>query len=221
MDYDPHTLISPDKSYTVRSIYFDDKYLRYYYQKEFNHGNRKKVRLRGYGYNPESDVVMEIKRKYSGAGTKNRIFVDYPEAIRAIKNCTMVKGTDAENMFLYHIIRYRLYPTVNVVYDREAFMMPYETANNLRVTFDKNLRFSHLPDIDSLFMNGSLLDASGTNFILEIKFNHFFPEWLGHIVANLALKRSPASKYAICVSRSPILRSGVYRYNYYRTVKDF
>ncbi|GAB5464732.1 MAG: polyphosphate polymerase domain-containing protein [Candidatus Kapaibacteriales bacterium] len=204
------------KEYTVRSIYFDDKHLRYYHQKAFNHTDRKKVRLRGYGESPESKVVMEIKRKSSGSGTKDRHFVDYSQALESIQNKRVVSGSDDEVKFIYHIIRYQLHPTANIIYDREPFMERYETKNNLRITFDKNLRYKFMPRVDKLFSNESLVRAGGNNFILEVKFNYHFPEWLEQIVSSIGIRRSPASKYAISLDSSPLMRSHIARFAFNR-----
>lgn len=221
MVYDPNAEGGDEKEYTVRSIYFDDKNLRYFYQKEFNHSNRKKIRLRGYGYNPQSKVVMEIKRKFAGAGTKNRVFVDYSDSVNAIRSGSAVSGCEDESMFLYHILRYRLKPTANVVYDREPFMMPYFTENNLRVTFDKNLRYSYYPEVEGLFNDSAMVRVGIKSFILEIKFNDFYPSWLRSIISSLGLRRSPASKYAISISSSPIIKSGLHSYQKYKSVGAF
>jgi SPX domain protein involved in polyphosphate accumulation len=221
MEYDEHARHLPNNAYTVRSIYFDDKNLRYFYQKEYNHAERKKIRLRGYGHLSDSKVVMEIKRKFSGAGIKNREFLDYTKAVESIKSGSRISGNSDETMFLYHIIRYSLFPTVNVVYDREAFMTHLESKNNLRVTMDMNLRYLSMPNLDQLFNQRDLKQVHISKFILEVKFNDFYPQWLQDSVSRLGLKRSPASKYSICIRHSHPWRTGMMRYLRHKPLRDY
>ena len=89
------------KHYTVRSIYFDSIELKHYYEKIGGLKHRKKVRLRGYDYDPNSTVFFEVKRKFEEPGIKNRYSTSYYEALQMIKERTISTDNDDLNKFFY------------------------------------------------------------------------------------------------------------------------
>jgi len=73
---------------------------------------------------------------------------------------------------------------------------------NLRITFDKNLRFYDKPNMSSLYQDTDLEPGLPNHFVLEIKFNNGYPKWLQNIVQELGLIRRSVSKYTICIDSS-------------------
>jgi SPX domain protein involved in polyphosphate accumulation len=192
--------VNPEKPhYTVRSIYFDSLDLKHYYEKINSMKHRKKVRLRGYDFNPESKVFFEVKRKYEEPGMKNRFQTDYKSALAMLKSKEIDKSNDDLVKFFYQIMSFNLRPIVNVIYDREPYAERVRTQNNLRVTFDKNLRSVAYPKIDELFVDDNVKPAMLDYFILEVKLDDFLPGWIRQMSESLSLKRESASKYVICI----------------------
>jgi hypothetical protein len=105
---------------------------------------------------------------------------------------------DAEK-FLYYYTNDHLSPTILITYEREPFF--YKFDKNLRITFDKNLRFLSFPEFDDLFEEEYLQKALKNNVVLEIKFTCSFPSWMQNILTRYNLQRRPVSKYTICIDQ--------------------
>jgi len=201
---DKHVKFNPDFTYTVRSIYFDTPDLLFYREKIEGIPYRLKLRIRGYNQpEPNSPVFLEIKRKHKVPMTKNRA----PFPFDVVKN--ILNGSPSEpaqelfrksshqddyRRFVYQLHKGSLSPTVLVVYDRE----PYEARDDhsIRITFDKNLRSKALPNVNNLYDN-DLKAVMKEHFILEVKYNREYPEWMQRIVHSFGLKQTAASKYCM------------------------
>jgi hypothetical protein len=186
--------------YTVRSIYFDAPDLRCYYDKLEGVKRRHKVRLRGYNESDEDgDVFFEIKKKVGEPLYKNRAQTTYGEAQKLLTGEAMESNpADNARRFMYHLHAWRMQPVTTVIYERE----PYETifpdeANDLRITFDKNLRAQPYPALDELFLEDRAKYIHPGFFIMEIKFNRYLPSWVKGVVNGFGLRKGPASKYAL------------------------
>jgi hypothetical protein len=217
MDQDSYARQSPDGAYTVRSIYFETANFDYYHEKINGTPNRKKIRIRGYNQaEAGSTVFLEIKRKYQTPTQKYRAPLGFEDA-KAVFRGRPVSGyvhnspryPDAQTnarRFFYHVYNQQLRPSVLVVYEREAYQEKYPTANDLRITFDRELRSAAYPALDELYSESGTKPAMPGYFVLEIKFNQYFPAWILPILDNLALKKQAVSKYIICIESQDILR---------------
>lgn len=208
--------VNPErKHYTVRSIYFDSIDLKHYNDKIMGLKHRKKVRLRGYDFDPNSTVFFEVKRKFEEPGMKNRFSTNYFDALSMINERTISTDNEDLNKFFFQVMTYNLRPIVNVIYDREPYTEIHRTKNNLRVTFDKNLRSVAYPQIDGLFNDDNIKPAMLDYFILEVKFDNFLPTWIRNMSESLSLKRESASKYVISIDshKSIVTQS---RFAYFR-----
>lgn len=192
--------------YTVRSIYFDTPELHFYTEKVEGVPNRKKVRLRGYDTHEQSNGVVftEIKRKYQIPILKNRAKMKYQDAVDLFKNekqlSDVLSNADAlenANRFFYYIGKLNLKPVVLVTYDREPYLS--KTDDTIRITLDKNLRSLSFPRIDDLYNEDRLKMAMPDHFILEVKFNQYYPGWMKAIAHALNLRQVSASKYCITI----------------------
>ncbi|MBU0558653.1 MAG: polyphosphate polymerase domain-containing protein [Bacteroidetes bacterium] len=203
--------------YTVRSIYYDTNSLRFYHEKIDGIKIRKKVRIRAYNdLNNDSTVFLEIKRKNENYISKNRSQVKYHK-IDELLSTGDIEGfilheDDADramndaSMFLHQIYTHSLKPTVLVVYDREAFFSQFNSS--LRITIDKNLRYTPFPSTSELYEDGAMINAMPSYLILEIKFYNGFPGWLQRILQKYQLSRSAVSKYTICLDHQKLLQAG-------------
>jgi hypothetical protein len=202
--------------YTVRSIYFDTPDLACYYDKLSGIKRRNKIRLRGYNL-PEAgnSVFFEIKEKVDEPLSKRRLATTYPNALRILQGTPPEevlspgdnsKGSLIDNAcrFMYHIHARQMRPVVTVIYEREPYQsVLFDRDNDLRVTFDKNLRAVPFPAVKELFSEKGVRYIRPQYFILEIKFNNYLPSWVKAVTAGLGLVKGPASKYAMAVESFP------------------
>ena len=201
-------LAAHENQYTVRSIYYDTYRLHYYHEKIQGLLLRKKLRIRGYNSgNARSQVILEIKRKWENYIWKNRAPILLKDVERFLDEgnldliCTQNNGfpeaKSAAGYFLHHVLRNNLLPTALVVYDREPLIGFF--SRDLRITFDKNLRYKLFPKIEDLFVDDYLKPVMNDYFILEIKFYDGFPGWLKNAVQKYQIVRQALSKYTICL----------------------
>jgi hypothetical protein len=201
--------------YTVRSIYFDTPDLECYFHKLHGVKRRNKVRLRGYNVGDgHSLVFFEIKKKVDEPLHKNRAALGYAEAREALRGkpldevaVTVTRSADAiedAQRFIYHVRARRMQPVITVIYEREPYQAIFvDEENDLRITFDKNLRTVARPALDALFEERNARLVGKRHFILEVKFNRYLPNWVKAVTGSLGLTRSSASKYALCVEAYP------------------
>lgn len=212
---DKFAAMRPEQEYTVRSIYFDTPDFECYHTKIDGLKHRNKVRLRGYNKEKSSNTVfLEIKRKYEAPILKNRAPMKYgfakslfhgvnPELF--IKNTDKFKDArDSASKFMYNVYARKMRPVVCVIYEREPYLSKTnDEGNNLRITFDKNLRGTPYPTVDELYREDRARTAIQGIFILEVKFNEYYPSWMKPIIAMLGLVKESASKYCLCIDAHP------------------
>jgi SPX domain protein involved in polyphosphate accumulation len=190
--------------YTVRSIYFDTPDLECYLHKEAGVKRRNKLRMRGYntGDNGEGIVFFEIKKKVDEPLIKNRASMTYGDAQKVLQGQNLPDALAAANArrFLYHLYARRMQPVVTVIYEREPFQaLLNDRGNDLRITFDKNLRAVAYPALDELFEEKDAKMVDPAHFIMEVKFNYYLPAWVKTVIASFGLKKGPASKYGLSI----------------------
>jgi hypothetical protein len=211
--------VHPDKfaakhagnQYTVRSIYFDTAGFDMYHTKRDHLAHRMKVRLRSYNEMAEANAVFfEIKRKYEGPIVKNRATLPF-SVVKAIFNgapldqyLPVTDKADNVRRFFYQLRSRNLQPVVNVIYEREVYLSNIpDAANDLRITLDKNLRCVPYPSVSELYMERDLRYPLERDFILEVKFNNYCPAWLRPMLAQMDLRKEPASKYVLSMDAQP------------------
>lgn len=198
---DKYSAMCEQKEYVVRSIYFDTPRLAYYHDKLAGIRKRKKVRIRGYNeFEQDSKVFLEIKRKNGATISKTRANIDF-------KSLGFLMGgyykplesfpeldIDRKNFF-YHVFSSQLKPLIKIVYEREAFFFKFN--ENLRITFDKNIRSSLHSQLQDLYKETRMVPVFKNYFILEVKTEAQFPRWLSNILANFNLQNEALSKYTL------------------------
>ena len=132
-------------SRNIKSIYYDNKFLKNYYNHVYGIQDRLKVRLRIYNsdFNLSKYFNYEIKYKNNIYGNK------------------LIKRTSIRTLPNFFNT---LKPLLMVNYDREYYLF----KNNLRITLDNNLEFTKVSLSDNKF---KYYNKIKTNFaILEFKF---------------------------------------------------
>jgi len=199
---DPWCDCRPEKSYTVRSIYYDTEDLRFYYEKMDSVKVRKKLRVRTYNLPSESSpAFLEIKRKFGRRGFKERLLLSMDDVEGALNGTAapeVLKNRSFSERKVMDKFRFNLRigdlrPVVLVVYEREAFIG--KSNDRLRVTLDHDLRSLLNPELDEIFVEEKLKQFEDQNFVLELKFDDFMPRWMARLVTLLNLKARPYSKY--------------------------
>jgi hypothetical protein len=186
-----------NNDYHVRSLYFDDLQNSALFEKQSGILQRRKFRIRIYNY--KEDVIKLEKKSRVG------LFINKETVRLKLKEYHMIR--DGKYAFLkdstkslfkefyFELAANRIKPDVVVDYVREAYK---SSINNIRITFDKNLRtgllktdlFDHtLPTVDVI---------ERPVHILEIKYDNFLPDHLKKILQITSNTRFAISKFVIC-----------------------
>lgn len=184
--------------YTIANIYYDtaDDYLIRTSLESPPY--KEKLRLRAYGV-PKSDsnVYLEIKKKYKGIVNKRRTALKLGEAYRFTANGRLPKikpymNAQVAKEIEYFLKIYDLIPKLYLAYDRIAY---FEKDNaDLRISFDTNIR-SRRYDLRLEHGDyGEKLLGDGVH-LMEIKTSLAKPLWLTHALSELNIKRVSFSKY--------------------------
>lgn len=201
---DSHTVGKPGGQYTIRSVYFDTRSLRDYYEKLSGIERRRKLRIRVYDQQrPASVAYLEVKRKQGDLVTKLRAPMLYSNAGALlatgdidgyiIANDGVACAAEHARAFLYYLAQGGMIPTVLVAYEREPWVGKFD--HGVRITFDTALRFTAFPQVDGAYRETGMVRCSDNTVIVEIKFDGAMPVWARGIVAEFGLRRTSVSKY--------------------------
>ncbi|MGN1195806.1 MAG: polyphosphate polymerase domain-containing protein [Acutalibacteraceae bacterium] len=181
---------------TICNIYFDTPDFRVIRTSLEKPTYKEKLRIRSYGVpEHESNVFVELKKKYKGVVYKRRIHMSYLDAIKYL-----VEGKKPENVnkqvlkeIDYFVSVYPgIRPTVSLFYDRTAYYG--KNDRELRITFDENIRFRN-KNIDlSLGSDGYRILNAGDS-IMEIKCLGSMPLWLTKELDEMKIFPASYSKY--------------------------
>lgn len=200
-----HFASSNDKGvceYTVRSIYYDTPAFDNLVHKVEGHKDRWKLRIRGYGKNPDNKVFMEVKKKIGDKITKSRFFTDFTGLPSKMRTGELFRNLEFEgdsiatpSSFHFHFVRDGYRPVSLVVYDREAYFGKFDS--DVRITFDKYIRVRLFPSLEDLFDDTGLTAVWKGYFILEVKYgDKGMPTWVKSIIQEYQLRHEALSKYA-------------------------
>ena len=189
MDLDPH-----GKS-TICNLYLDDdKYslIKNSLQKPVY---KDKLRIRSYNVsNLDSDVYVEVKKKYEGVVSKRRIKAKladvyaYLNKEKEIPSANLQVGKELDYYFKF----YNLHPTAYITYDREAYYA--KNDNGFRITFDTNIQAR---DYDLLLDKGiygtRIFDED--KVLMEVKTLGGIPMWFVKMMSEYKIRQGNFSKY--------------------------
>ncbi|MBR4503057.1 MAG: polyphosphate polymerase domain-containing protein [Clostridia bacterium] len=185
--------------YAIRSLYFDTVFNSAYYDKLNGVKDRDKYRMRIYNRSGK-DIFLECKTKVGNYISKRSVKIPRSLADRLI--AADADGLEfTSNGLLRDVFREMrtnlLHPAVIVDYDREPFVHP---AEEVRITFDKNLRSGMLstdifnPNIPTVPVFDSEL------MVLEVKYNRMLPQYIADIISFSCPEavQTAVSKYTMC-----------------------
>lgn len=190
--------LTPDKygKSTIHNIYFDTpdfRLIRASIEKPTVY--KEKLRIRSYGRpSADTNVFVELKKKYKGVVYKRRIDMTYLQSILYLcKHQPPPEETQVTREIDYFVSFYKkLRPAVSLFYDRTAYYSADDP--DLRLTFDTNIRF-RTTDLDISKGDYGYLLMGDEQSVLEIKAAGAMPLWLTHELDRLKIYPHPYSKY--------------------------
>lgn len=190
--------LSPDKygESTIHNIYFDTpdfRLIRASIEKPTVY--KEKLRIRSYGHpSAESNVFVELKKKYKGVVYKRRIDMTYLQSILYLcKHQPPPQETQVTREIDYFVSFYKkLRPAVSLFYDRTAYYSAEDP--DLRLTFDTNIRF-RTTELDISKGDYGYLLMGDEQAVLEIKAAGSMPLWLTNELDRIGIYPHPYSKY--------------------------
>ncbi len=156
---------------------------------------KEKLRVRSYGRaKADTEVYVELKKKYKGVVYKRRVLVTQREAEAYLNECRPLPVQNQITEELDYFIKFygNLKPAVFLSYEREAFYGKED--KDLRITFDENILWRK-EDISlcSKIYGASILEK---DFVLmEIKVTLAMPLWLTGLLSELQIYNTSFSKY--------------------------
>lgn len=199
MEYDKYA--DENGMYFINSLYFDSINLNDYFDKDAGAFDRKKMRIRNYGYDLDW-ANFEMKRKVDIWEYKDKVKLSKNEVYQIIDgdfSCLLNKNDDTAVRFYATLSEGCYRPSTMVEYDRKAFVLPFE---DVRITFDLNVRYSH-SNFD-LFAPKVLTPLFPDGFVVfEIKYNEFLPNWAKSLLQSVKKQSEAVSKY--CFAKEKML----------------
>lgn len=156
---------------------------------------KEKLRLRSYGVpGQEKTLFFEIKKKYKRVVYKRRVSMTPAMAAEYIESGVMPFDSQIMREIDYLMKFYRQpKPNICILCEREAFFA--EESAEVRLTFDKNLRYRYgFPTADNIGEGYPILDND--KYILEIKTPGAMPLWLARALSECKIYPRSFSKYA-------------------------
>lgn len=179
---------------TVCSLYFDTPdYLLI--RRSLDHPRYKeKLRLRSYGVaKDDTDVFVEIKKKYNSIVYKRRVSMTDAEAKRYLLQHEQVMDTQITREIDYCMKRYEgIAPAMLLTYEREAYYAAHD--HDFRITFDRNILWR---DYD-LSLGAGIYGKpilKGNQVLMEVKAAQGIPLWMVRFLSERKIYKTSFSKY--------------------------
>lgn len=180
---------------TICNIYYDTADYRLIRASLEKPAYKEKLRLRSYGVTePGGEVFLELKKKYKGIVYKRRITLPEDAAGEFIAGRTPLgeHGQIGREIEYFTAFYAPLLPAVHLSYERSAWFSRED--RDLRITFDKNIRFRQ-EDVSLTLPAGGRRILSEGESLMEIKAAAALPLWLVSELDTLGIYQSTFSKY--------------------------
>lgn len=188
--------MEPDRYglHTICNIYYDTEQYDLIRTSIEKPPYKEKLRLRSYGVPGMRDrVFVDIKKKWDGVVYKRRIAMNLMEAKACLEQGQPILGNGQIGQEVDYFIKfYHPKPKLYIAYDREAYVGRED--ENLRITFDKNIRSRKKGLKLELGDEGERLLEDDWR-LMEIKISRAFPMWLAAILSELSIYPVSFSKY--------------------------
>lgn len=179
---------------TICSLYYDTPDFRLIRRSIEKPVYKEKLRVRSYGVaTPESEVFVELKKKYKKVVYKRRIALSEKDATKYLETGEIVERTQVVNEIDYFKSYYApLAPAMLMMYDREAFYG--KDDKDFRVTFDSNILWRNYDLTLTKGIYGRQILPDDT-LIMEVKTSEAIPLWFVEILSKNKLYKTSFSKY--------------------------
>lgn len=181
--------------YIVRSQYYDSLDDQDLFDNLQGMMEKRKIRLRIYAPDTEK-VKLEYKCKSNTSGRKLSMTITREEACQMERGQYdwLLKREEELAGFLYvKMVRSIYMPKTIVEYNRLAYTSP---VSNVRITFDTNLRGTQTPYGLFEYHPPYLPLLNDELAVMEVKFDHFLPEPIRHIIDGINSVAEANSKYS-------------------------
>ena len=192
---EPHIALDQYGRTQIRNLYYDTDDYRLIRRSLERPVYKEKLRIRSYGETtPDSPVYLELKKKYKGVVYKRRMVLPERQAVAWLETGeTLPEASQIQEEIAYFCRYYGdLRPKVFLSYYREAYYG--RSDNDLRITFDEDIRFrrdklslTEAPDGIPLLEEGQIL--------MEIKTAGGIPLWLAEFLSREKIYKASFSKY--------------------------
>ena len=184
---------------TIQSLYYDTPDYLLIRRSLEKPVYKEKLRLRSYNLaNESSSVFLEIKKKSQGVVYKRRITLKENEAVAFMQGDEKLPSSQIANEISYFKNYYgMLRPAMLLLYDRSAF---FEEGTDLRITFDRNIRYRNKDLNLHTSLDGIPLFDNG-EVMVEIKATGAFPMWLVDYLSKNKIRKTSFSKYGTAYTR--------------------
>lgn len=179
---------------TICSLYFDTEDFRMIRASLEKPVYKEKLRLRSYGVpSADSEVFVELKKKYKGVVYKRRVVMSYREAYNYLmKGARPADDSQILREIDWALEFYKPIPIMNISYCRESF---YDKGDpTVRLTLDDSVLWR----TDSLGLErgafGEALLGEGER-LMEIKTAGAIPLWLCRALDEAGVYPASFSKY--------------------------
>ena len=211
--------MKPDKygGYLVQNLYYDTEDWDVIRASVENPVFKEKLRIRCYGQPaPDSDLFLELKKKYDGIVYKRRLVI--PGAVGAASQLTSISpyapniscasysgairkivsygDTQIAREIDYYLKTKAVTERIYISYKRTAYV-GVDAAEGLRVTFDTDIRF-RLHNLDFTSPAAGRIIIPENMVLMEIKTPEAIPLWLARIISRNKIYPSSFSKYGVC-----------------------
>ena len=191
--------------YLVQNLYYDTAnwdIIRKSMEKPFY---KEKLRLRLYGrYTADSKGFLELKKKYDGTVYKRRISFplnDLKE--RCINEIVSSDDSQISQEIDFFLRNNAVSEKIYIVFKRTAYTCVEDI--NLRITFDRDIRFSLCSGNNSNFDNynpeNGVRILKPNQALMEIKTSCAMPLWLARILSDNCIYPMSFSKYGVCYAK--------------------
>ena len=204
MNLDKFASNAKNKSYFVRSLYFDNSQYDNFFEKVDGMQVRKKYRLRTYEnrFNNKSNFYLEMKGRKQDRIIKKRVKIknedlEYFYSFKNMNKLHLKYNNDLINDFIFSEKRKKIKPKILVDYSRKPLINKYGLY--FRLTFDTNIvvsKSNNLFNEKSFFFPIKYCPGST---ILEVKFERSIPAWFHRVIQSFGLNRRSISKFVIGV----------------------
>ncbi len=191
----PHMRLDAHGRTTIRNIYLDTDSFRLIRRSIEKPVYKEKLRIRTYSLaTPESEVFVELKKKYKSVVYKRRLVLPEGEVMEAFESGMPlpVQSQIGDEIQYFREYYEGLVPKVFLSYEREAFYS--FDGSDFRVTFDDNILYRtddlslcSPPDGRSILAEGRVL--------MEIKTSGAIPLWLTRTLTQNKIFKTSFSKY--------------------------